>query len=103
MSGSDAVTGYLRWLLKQWPRSYRRLEHVKGTYIDTELMLVIDSPELNHMLRENAALEMDMSRHVLPDGTQKYGADFQIVDVPLIRRISSGVLRIALVPFRHLL
>ncbi len=76
---------------------------IRSTYIDTELMLVIDSPELNHMLRENAALEMDMSRHVMPDGTQKYGADFQIVDVPLIRRISSGVLRIALVPFRHLL
>lgn len=76
---------------------------IRSTYLDTELMLMIDSPELNRMLREKALREMDMSRHVMPDGTQEEGVNFQTVEMPFIRRISTGVLRILLIPLRHLL
>lgn len=75
----------------------------RSTYLDTELMLMIDCPELNDMLREDATAKMDMSRHVMPDGTESLGVDFTEKEMPLIRRISSELLKIFSGLFRHLL
>lgn len=76
---------------------------MRSTYLDTELMLMIDCPELNAMLRETVAAEMNMSRHIMPDGAEEQGIHFQAVEMPFIRRFCTGVLRVILVPFRHLL
>lgn len=64
---------------------------------------MIDCPELNDMLREDATAKMDMSRHVMPDGTESLGVDFTEKEMPLIRRISSELLKIFSGLFRHLL
>lgn len=76
---------------------------MRSTYIDTELMLMIDCPELNMMLREKVVSEMDMSRHIMPDKTEKSGIHVQAAELPWMRRMCSSVLRVALIPFRHLL
>ena len=40
---------------------------MRSTYLDTELMLVIDSQELNQHLRQMNEGYMEKSREVLPD------------------------------------
>ncbi|MBO5031825.1 MAG: phospholipase D family protein [Lachnospiraceae bacterium] len=76
---------------------------IRSTYLDTELMLVIDCPQLNDMLRKDAAAKMDMSRHVMPDGTESPGINFREKEMPFFRQISSEMLKIFSGLFRHLL
>lgn len=54
---------------------------MRSAYLDTELMLVIDSPEINAQLRGVIADYQASSRLVRPDGTQTEGTAY--VDVPL--------------------
>ena len=76
---------------------------MRSTYLDTEMMLVIDSPELNRELREQAGELMDQSRHVRPDGTAVRGEDYPDREHSEIARFFYQILRILIMPFRHLL
>lgn len=75
---------------------------IRSTYLDTELMLVIDSPELNQSLREDAAIRAAQSRHTLPDGTENEGPSFQ-GQMPLYKKVGYFALRLFIGLFRHLL
>ena len=76
---------------------------MRSVYLDTELMLRIDSPELNAMIRGQAEDLKAKSRHVLPDGTQTDGTDYIPVSQNIIKKALYGVLRIVIIPIRHLL
>ena len=76
---------------------------MRSTYLDTELMLVIDSQELNQHLRQMNEGYMEKSRDVLPDGTETEGKAFQEVEMTGTKKGIYGALRVIIRPFRHLL
>ncbi len=61
---------------------------LRSTYLDTELMLVIDCPELYQCLRENASVKAEQSRHVLPMEQMNEGRIFK-ERMRFIRRVIS--------------
>ena len=76
---------------------------MRSAYLDTELMLVIDSPEINAQLRGFIADYQASSRLVRPDGTQTEGAAYIDAPLPAGKRALYGVLRYLVRPIRHLL
>lgn len=75
---------------------------MRSTYLDTEMMLVIESEELNAYLRDLIAESQDKSIHVLPDGTETLGPDYESVTLPIWKRIYYTAIRIIIIPFRSL-
>ncbi len=49
---------------------------MRSTYLDTEMMLLVDSPELNSSLRRIAEKQMLQCRRVSPDGMVKDGPNY---------------------------
>ncbi len=76
---------------------------MRSAYLDTELMLLIDSPELNQHLRSMAQDNMAQSRHVFPDGSEVPGAEFQPREMPRSKQLIYGAIRLLIPPFRPLL
>ena len=76
---------------------------MRSAYLDTEMMLVIDSPELNAHLREQAGEAMRRSLQVLPDGTMGPGDAWPDQKVPPAKRALYRILQLILPPVRHLL
>ncbi len=76
---------------------------MRSTYHDTELMLVIKSRELNRQLREVVAKDMEVSNHIMPDGTQKQGERYQKASISRKRKATYHLLRPVLKPIRHYL
>lgn len=76
---------------------------MRSVYLDTEMMLVIDSPELNASLRTRAEILKAQSKKVSPDGTVTEGENYQPVRLNGVKKIVYGVLRVLVIPFRHLL
>ena len=50
---------------------------MRSTYLDTELMLVIDSKKLNQQIRSTEADYMEKSREILANGQKTDGAKYQ--------------------------
>lgn len=75
---------------------------MRSAYLDTELMLVIDSAELNARLREAAGTELDHCRLVSREG-ETLGPDFEPRALEGSKRFSYAVLRRLIRPFRCLL
>lgn len=75
----------------------------RSTYIDTELMLVIDCPALNADLREQMADTKSQSRLIASDGSVSYGAMYVPVEMPFSRKCRNAVLGVILFPFQYLL
>ncbi len=76
---------------------------MRSAYIDSELMLVIDSPELNRELRDELGKYMDSSRMILPDGTVVRYEGYEEINPSLPAKLKSYALR-AFIPFiRHLI
>lgn len=76
---------------------------MRSTYLDTEMMLVIDSRELNAHIRNMAEEYMEKSKCVLPDGQVREGINYEVREMSSRKKIFYGVLRVVTVPFRHLL
>lgn len=76
---------------------------MRSIYLDTEMMLIIDSPKLNALLRGQAKELKAKSKEVLPDGTTTEGEAYQPVKQGAAKKIFYGVLRVLTIPFRHLL
>ncbi len=76
---------------------------MRSAYLDTEVMVVIDCPELNAQLQEVVRYDMEHSRHILPDGTEILGEAYEPKEISLKKQIFYGILRIGIIPFRHLL
>lgn len=76
---------------------------MRSTYLDTEVMLVIKCKELNAELREKLTDCMDSSKRVLPDGTEIPGVEYRERAIEFPKSLWYLVLRIAMIPLRHLL
>ena len=76
---------------------------MRSAYLDTELMLVIESEEVNAALREESGKYMGQSRLALHDGGTEYGARFEEVTLPWAKRALYTILSVVQRPIRHLL
>ncbi len=76
---------------------------MRSAYLDTELMLVIESEEVNAALRQESVQYIDQSRLALHDGGTEYGARFEEMTLPWAKRALYGVLSVVSRPVRHLL
>lgn len=76
---------------------------MRSVYLDTEMMLVIESEELNQLLRGQAEELKKQSRHMYPDGRTVDGEHYVPLNQGILKRIFYEVLRVVIIPFRHLL
>ena len=76
---------------------------MRSAYLNTEAMLVIDSPEINETLRESLEQNMTQSNHVLPDGTEIPGEAYIAPSFTTGKKLYYSFLRLVMPPFRHLL
>ncbi|MDO4321274.1 MAG: phospholipase D family protein [Lachnospiraceae bacterium] len=76
---------------------------MRSIYLDTEMMLRIDSRELNAQLREQAETMKDRCRSVSPEGVVTEGENYQAREQSAGKKIIYGILRAVIIPFRHLL
>ena len=76
---------------------------MRSAYLDTELMLVIESGEINAFLREESERYIERSRLVLHDGGTVCGTRYEEAALPPVKRALYEVLSFALRPVRHLL
>lgn len=76
---------------------------MRSTYLDTELMLVIDSKELNNYIRQIESEYMDKSVEVKADGTETKGELYIEKELTGNKKIFYRILQVIIRPFRHLL
>lgn len=76
---------------------------MRSVYIDTEMMLRIDSPELNKAIREQVEALKYKSRHVLPNGNVVKGKDYRPKEQSKKEKTFQNILRKLIIPMRHLL
>ena len=76
---------------------------MRSTYLDTEMMLLVESPELNAQLRSVNDKYIQSSRKTESDGTQILGESCEIPEMSLPKRVLYGLLRAIILPIRHLL
>lgn len=76
---------------------------MRSTYQDTELMLAVDSPELNQQIHELAAVDKTYSRFMGPDGTYQYGPNYEPREMNFGKKCFYLLLRVVTVPIRRFL
>ena len=76
---------------------------MRSTYQDTELMLVVDSPELNRRIREEAERDKTYSRTMEADGTYVQGEHYNDQELGPVKQALYAVLRVAILPLRRFL
>lgn len=76
---------------------------LRSTYLDTELMLVVESRELNRELCGYMNEMEEDSRRALPDGSYEVPEHVTVEEVPLWKRAAWGVTGFLLQPFRMLI
>ncbi len=76
---------------------------MRSTYQDTELMLVVDSPELNRRIREEAERDKTYSRTMGADGTYVQGEHYNDQELGPVKQVLYAVLRVAILPLRRFL
>jgi phosphatidylserine/phosphatidylglycerophosphate/cardiolipin synthase-like enzyme len=76
---------------------------MRSCYLDTELMLVVDCPELNRALREEFDRMAQQSRTVSADGEATLGENCVPPELPGWKKGVYLLLRVILLPIRYLL
>lgn len=76
---------------------------MRSTYQDTELMLAVDSPELNRQIRELATVDKTYSRYMGTDGNYHYGSNYEPKEMSIGKKCIYLLLRIVTVPIRRFL
>lgn len=76
---------------------------MRSVYLDTELMIVIDCPELNRELRSTFRMMTEQSKSVAPDGSIAMGTRCEDKNMPFLKACLYLPLRIVLWPIRYLL
>ncbi len=76
---------------------------MRSTYLDTEMMLAIDCEELTQDLSLRAESYKTQSKHISPDGTYEYGISYTPRKTPLGKKIKRQLLRVFIIPIRHML
>ena len=75
---------------------------MRSAYLDTELMVVVDCPQLNAEIRQGFDAMAAQSRISTSEG-ERLGEQCPQVSMPLSKALLYTVLRILLQPIRHLL
>ncbi len=75
---------------------------MRSTYQDTELMLAVDSTQLNDMIRKEAEHDKTYSK-VMENGSYSYGENYVPREMSIPKKIFYGVLRVVIIPFRRFL
>ena len=76
---------------------------MRSNYLDTEIMLVIDCPELNAQLRADTQELMSESKMITSDGEVSYGENFESAEMSFSKKCIYSILRVLIIPFRHML
>ena len=76
---------------------------MRSAYLDTELMLLVDCPELNAALRAETDEMVRQGRLLLPGGAAVEGAAYTAPEMPLYKKLLQPVLRVVIRPFRYVL
>lgn len=76
---------------------------MRSTYLDTELMLVVDSEPLNAYIRQQFEQYKEKSVEVLSDGTETVGSMYQEKEMTARKKVMYSILRVIIRPFRYLL
>ena len=76
---------------------------MRSTYLDTELMLVIESKRLNEEIRDTENVYMEKSKEVKTDGTETEGSLYKKKVLTPEKKRFYAFLKIIIRPFRHLL
>ena len=76
---------------------------MRSAYINTELMLVIDSIELNTMLQDKTAADKTYSKSITADSDYQIGENYVEKSLTFWQKIFYAILRIIILPFRYLL
>lgn len=76
---------------------------MRSTYQDTELMLAVDSAQLNQKIRAEAEADKASSKTVGEDGSYCFGPAYVPRELSLGKRIFYGVLRLVVIPIRRFL
>lgn len=76
---------------------------MRSTYLDTELMLVVDSKELNAQIRTLMDEYREKSIEVRSDGTETKGSLYEDRELTEKKQRLYKVLRVIIRPFRHML
>lgn len=76
---------------------------LRSTYLDTELMLVIQSPRLTAQLKGYMDTYQADCRRLLPDGTYEVPGHITIAPVPLYKRAAWRAVGFLMQPFRFLI
>ena len=76
---------------------------IRSTYLDTEMMLRIESRQLNAALREKTQFYQEQSKKCMPDGTEQIGDSYEAAVQGPVKKAIYAVLRLVVRPVRHLL
>lgn len=76
---------------------------MRSAYLDTEMMLLVDCPELNSALREETDTMLRQGKTLAPDGSVTQGADYAPPEASILKTAVQGLVRIVIRPFRYLL
>ena len=76
---------------------------MRSTYLDTELMLAVDCPELNAMIRDEFEQDKSYSRTMTPSGEYREGENYKEVKLSAGKQIFYNVLRVLIIPIRQFL
>lgn len=76
---------------------------MRSAYLDTEMMLLVDCPAMNAVLRGEADEMVRQSRTILPDGSTVGGSEYIEPVLPLTKKMAQALLRIVIRPFRYVL
>ena len=75
---------------------------MRSTYQDTELMLAMDCPELNALIRKEAEHDKTCSK-VMENGTYQYGENYKEKKLSVGKKTFYSILRILVIPIRRFL
>lgn len=76
---------------------------MRSTYLDTELMLALDSKELTAQMNGCYEAMREKSRTVSPDGSFTDGSQYQAVTMSVPKKIYYKIVQILSVLFRFML
>lgn len=76
---------------------------MRSTYQDTELMLAVDCPELNSIIRREAECDKRQSKIMGENGEYQYGPDYAPREMSAGKKIFYSVMRVLVIPLRRFL
>lgn len=76
---------------------------MRSTYQDTELMLAVDCPELNAIIRQEAEYDKTCSKIMGPDGDYIYGEHYKPKNLTFGKQLFYTVLCVITIPIRRFL